>query len=270
MKILSGRKSLYPPVLFSIIILVGFTVLPGCVFNPTEETPTPTFTATGTEVPTPTIDWFPATPTPIEQTLPSPTPQPTTEDMRVGVTELLINDDFSDESLWETLQSPAGNIAFGSNNLSLAIAKPAANLISMSQHQLPENFYLEITYQTSLCQPQDQIGILFLRQSESDYYRLLIDCAGRTRLELIQGGRSSVLQNWETGLHIQPGAPAENRLGLWVFNGQFQLYINDTFQFARTIVANQQGGLGVFAKTINDGPLTVKFSDLQVFKVEAD
>ncbi len=251
------------------IILVWLMTLSGCSnLSPVEEVPTATFTATETEMPTPTVDWFPATLTPTLPARPSPTPQPTLEDTRDGITELLIEDDFTDEKLWETLQSPAGNIAFGTNNLTLAVAKSATTLTSISQHQLPENFYLELTCQASLCKPQDQIGILFLRQSEGDYYRLIIDCNGKTRLELMQGGQSSVLQNWETGQYIQPGAPASNRVGLWVYNGQLQLYINDVLQFSRTIASHRSGGLGVSAKTITDGPLTIKFSDLQIYRVE--
>jgi hypothetical protein len=256
--------------LIGLFILAGVLFLSGCDFLPEEPTVTPTLTATQTETPTPTIDWFPTTPTPSLQPLPSPTPQPTLEDLREGITEILVSDDFTDERLWETRQSQIGNIAFGTQNLTLAIARPNTSLTSLSQHELPQNFYLELTLQTSLCQPSDQIGVLFWHQSEVDYYRLLIDCAGRVRLELIQAGQASVLQNWEYAQRIQPGAPAANRLGLWVSEGQFQLYINDAYQFSRTVTVNRSGGLGVYARAISSNAMTVRFSDLQIYQVETD
>lgn len=258
------------PAMVGFIILATLIVLSGCNLNSTEEPPTPTITVTQTESPTPTIDWFPVTATPNIPVFSTPTPQPTMEDTRIGITELLIDDDFSNDSFWEVRQSASGNIAFGTNNLTIAIAKPSTSLMSVSKHQTPEDFYLELTYQTSICQPEDQIGIIFLRQNENEYYRLLSDCSGRIRLEIIKSGQSSVLQNWETGQCIQPGAPATNRVGLWVFRGQLQLYINDAFQFSQKVVSSSRGSLGVFARTINEGPLTVRFSDLQVYRVESE
>ena len=266
----SAQQSQPFQALIGLFILAGVLILSGCDFLPEEPTITPTLTATQTATPTPTIDWFPATPTPSLQPLPSPTPQPTLEDLREGITERLINDDFTDETLWETRQSPVGNVTFGIQNLTLAIARPNTSLISVSQHELPQDFYLELTLQTSLCQPSDLVGVLFWHQSEGDFYRLLLDCAGRVRLELIQAGQASVLQDWEYAQRVQPGAPAANRLGLWVSDGQFQLYINDAYQFSRTVDANRSGGLGVYARATSSNAMTVRFSDLQIYQVETN
>jgi hypothetical protein len=252
------------------LFLTIFFFLSGCDLLPPEPTLTPIPTATQTGTPTPTIDWFPATPTPTLLLVPSPTPQPTFEDMRTGIVERLVDDQFTDEGLWETLQSTGGNIAFGVQNLTLAVASPSTSLISLSQHTLPEDFYLEVTVQTTLCQPVDQIGVLFWHQSNSDFHRLLIDCSGQVRLDLIQGGQTVVLHDWESTRRTQPGAPATNRVGLWVSRGQFQLYINDAFQFEERIARNQRGLLGFFSRTISGNAMTVRFSDLQIYRVETD
>ena len=252
------------------LILTGRIFLSGCDLVPPEPTLTPTLTVTKTETPTPTIDWFPATPTPTLPVLPSPTPQPTFEDTRTGIGERLVDDDFTLETLWEIRQSPAGNIAFGTQNLTLALARPETSLISRSQHNLPADFYLEMTLQTSLCQLNDQFGLLFWQESDFDYYRLLIDCSGQIRLEIIQGGQAIVVQEWSFGSRVQPGAPASNRLGMWVSRGLFQLYINDAYQFEQRIATNRNGGLGVFARTISSSAMTVRFSDLQIYRVETN
>lgn len=256
--------------LLGLILVFALVNLSGCTQQPAEATITPTLTATQTETPTATIDWFPATPTSTLAPLPSPTPQPTLEDSRTGLIELLIDDNFTDQNLWATRQSSVGNIAYGNQNLSLAVSSPNTRLSSVSQHSLPEEFYLEITIQPTICEPSDQVGVLFWYQSESDYYRLLIDCTGQVRLELIQAGQSFVLQDWMPGQQVLPGPFGINRLGLYVSRGQFQLYINDVLQFNRTIASRRNGGLGVFARTISGSTLTVRFSDLQVFLISAE
>ena len=254
----------------AMIALALFLFVSGCdILLPAQPLP-PTATPTQTYTVTPTVDWFPATPTPTGVILPSPTPQPTQADMRAGVTELLVDDKFTDERLWQTQQGTAGNIAYGNENLSLAVAQPSTFLTSLSQHDLLENFYLEITIQTNLCQPADQAGILFWWQSNSNYYRLMMDCAGQVRLELIQDGRNFVVHDWEIASQVQLGSPASNRLGLWVSNGQFQLYVNDIFQFEETIASDQSGKLAVFARTISGSAMTVRFSNLEIYRVETD
>ncbi|HOE69962.1 MAG TPA: hypothetical protein PLE10_03940 [Brevefilum sp.] len=254
----------------ALLLAISFISLSGCNLVTPEPTLTPTWTETPTqtETPTPTIDWFPSTATPTLPAFSSPTIQPIFKDTRTGISDLLVSDDFSDERLWGIQQSPAGNIAFGTQNLTLAIARAETSLTSSSEHTLPEDFYLEITVQPSLCEPEDQIGLLFWQQSEGDFYRLLVDCAGQVRLEVIQEGVTTVLQNWGTGPGIQPGALSSNRLGLWVSRGTFHLYINDAFQFEQRVASHRQGNLGVYARTVSGCAMTVRFSDLEIFQVD--
>lgn len=249
--------------------IISFLVL-GCSGIATQEPLPPTPTVTETLMPTPTIDWFPATPTPTFIPSATATLGVIIEGEQQDIKELLVNDDFSNTTLWQTFQSSTGNVAFGNQNLTLAVANPSSSLSSLSQHELPPNFYLEITIQTSLCQPQDQVGMNFWIQSPSDFYRLLINCAGQYRLELIQGGQNFVVRDWETASQIQPGAPASNRVGIWVHQGQLELYFNDAFQIEEKVALERSGGLSVFARSIQSSAMTVKFSDLRIFRVELD
>jgi len=254
-----------------LIFILGIALfISGCdLLLPTPPLP-PTETPTQTVTSTLTIDWFPATPTPTFIPITSPTPQPTLADQRSGVTELLVEDDFTDDTLWTASQSESGNVAFGIENLTLAVARQNAYLFSLSQHPLPANFYLEFSAQSSLCQPEDQFGVVFWRQSEGDYYRLLLTCAGQYRLELVQGGQTIVVHNWEVSSRMQPGTQATNRIGLWAYQGQFQLYINDTFQFEEGVADDRDGELGVFARTVSGNVMTIRISDLQIYKVNGE
>jgi len=252
----------------SMITLAAFVFISGCdLLLPPEPLP-PTQTATQTATITATPDWFPATPTSTPVPGASPTPQPTTAQQREGITEQLVADDFTDETLWATFQRESGNIAFGNQNLTLAVARENTSLASISQHSLPENVYFELSIQPSLCQPADQAGITFWQLSEGNYYRLLMSCGGQYRLELIQNGQSTVIQDWDSATQMQFGAQATNRIGIWVYRGLFRLFINDAFQFEKGIAQNRSGALGVYARTITGNVMTIRFSDLKIFSVE--
>jgi len=262
------RKAFVPSTLAGILLLSILLLTSGCDLLLPAATLSPTETPTQTQTPTPTIDWFPASPTATLLPESTPTPQPTLADQYEGVGDLRLQDDFTDERLWTTLQTESGNAVFGNGNLTLAGAKQNAYLFSDSQHALNSNFYLEITIQTSLCQPADQFGIIFWRQSQSDYYLLSFDCSGQYRLALVQDGQSIVLRNWESASQMQPGYPAENHVGLWVIQGLFRLYINDTFQFEESISRERTGELSIFARTVTGDAITVRFSDLKIYKID--
>lgn len=187
-----------------------------------------------------------------------------------GVTTLLIEDNFNNENLWVLPQSNTGNAALGVQNLTLAVSKPGVSIISTSQHSIPENFYLEITVEHALCQPPDRYGIDFWRQSAADFYRLVFNCAGEYRLLLVQGGLPIVVYDWETAKQIQLTYPAVNQIGLWVHEGRFQLYINDTFQFEEAILKNRTGSLSLYAETVTSTAMTIRFFDLKIYRVVID
>lgn len=251
-------------VIFLAIMLLGT----GCA---SIETPQPalfTPTATQTHSPTPTVDWFPATATPTLVPSATPTPPTTLEDPYEGVGNLLIEDDFTNTVWWQTLQSESGNIAFGEENLTFAVSKPESILTSLSQHNLPQDFYLEVTLQTSLCQLEDHIGIIFWRESSSNFYQVLLNCGGQYRLELVQDGLRYGLIDWTAASQVQLGAPATNKLGLWVYQGDLRFFINDTYQFTERVAKDRTGTLGLLARTVAGPAMTIKFSDLAIYQVE--
>ena len=253
-----------------IALIGGLFFVSGCgTLLPTEEL-LPTSTPTQTMTITPTIDWFPATPTPTLILPPSATPQPTLSGGPEGVTELRVADDFTDQSLWMTPTSTSGNVAYGNQSLTLAVAQNGASLISSSQHTVSSDFYLELTVETTLCQGNDQYGVIFWQQSAGDYYRLLFNCAGQVRLELVQGGVMVAVRDWEGVSRIMAGAPATNRIGLYASGGTFQLYVNDTFQYEERVAQGRSGELGFFARAVTSSAMTVRISELEIYRVSGN
>jgi len=226
-----------------------------------ENTPTPTQTST----PTVTIEWFPATVTPtmVPTSFTTPTPE-----YRPDVGELILKDDFSNPGSWTLGKSTSGNIALGINELTIAIAEPKAYDFSVRQEPILDDFYLEITTSPTLCQGEDQYGILLRMSSPGDFYRYALSCDGRVRLDRIVQGTATSPQPWTNSGSVPPGAPITSRLGVWARGNEMRFFINDQYQFSVTDPLLQSGNLGVFARSMGETAVTVNFSDLIVKLLE--
>lgn len=249
----------------SLILLVSLT---GCATPGQELTPIPTVTPAATLEPSPTIDWFPRTPTPTQTPYIPPTIAPTQPDQVPYVGSLLFADDFSDTSLWTTSQTTDGNVVYGKQVLSLAVAGDKGTLTSISQYSIPQDFYMEMTAGVALCQNDDQYGVNFWTTAAGDRHRLMLTCDGQIRLERLFSGGGALLQDWTYASRFIPGAPAEQRIGLWARQGEIRVYVNGVFQFSVRTTQDGSGGLGVYARANGETAMTVGFSQLAVYQVE--
>jgi hypothetical protein len=233
----------------------------GGVSAPLPDTPTPQPTFT----PTPTIVWFPPTPTrtppPTQVNLPTPTPQ-------LGKDRIVLEDDFSAREGWLTSRTTAGSAAYGVDELTLAAASQRAYVVSLRRSPSFNDFYLEMTANVSLCQSADQYGLLLRAADEWNYYRWVISCDGRTRLERVQQGAFVIVQDWVESPRIQAGALAENRLAVWMFGREMRFFINDLEIFSARDPVWSEGVVGVFVRAAGEPPLTVSFDDLRVWSLD--
>ena len=245
-------------------LILGMTLLLSACQPALPETaePSPT-TVSATAEPSPTIDWFPRTPTPLP--LASPTAEivlstrPSAEDQ-----EVIATDDFSDESLWETSASDAGTVAYAQDGLTLAVAANGATLVSLSEHVLPGDFYLEISLDTLMCSPKDQYGLILWNNSQSGTFRLWLNCEGKIKLDRVLPSGISQLVKWQTGRRLQPGSPAEHRLTLVSKDGTLEVYVEETLQFSYALTSRPEGALGVIAQTSGELPMTLRVSELEI------
>lgn len=230
-------------------------------------TPEPTATATVTPTATATIVWFPPTAT----YTPIPTMEMTpTVDLQPALGEVLFEDTFTDTTLWNTTRSAVGSIAYGKSELTLAVAQPRGLLISLRKSPELRDFYLEIDAQPSLCRGADTYGLLLRTASGQDYYRLLINCSGQLRMERVIGGRFVLIQDWMDSGQLMPGGMLRARLGVSAQGKEFHVFINDVYQFSFQDPVFERGGLGVFARSAGDTPLTVSFSNLVVYNLNGE
>jgi len=251
-----------------------FVVLLACPFlvacQATETTPlepTSTSAPTQTPVPSATINWFPAT-----ATKSSPTETPVSIQISPEPptgNDILIEDDFSDETLWQTRNEADARISFEPNALSVVVSGEKTEASSISTHTLPDTFFLEVTIETTLCSNDDQYGIIFWRNSSSGTYRFWANCQGQIMVDKVLPEGTTRLVNWESARKFIPNAPARNVFGIQSGKGQLDFFINGTYQFSIQTRANLEGALGVIAQTASDADLTVRFSNLIVSKPES-
>ena len=232
---------------------------------PTQAIPTqiqefPTITASST----PTIIWFPSTPTSTKPVTPSPIAPTLAPPPAVG--NLIFKDDFTNHSIWTSGQSAAGIIAYGIGELDLAISLPHGVLISQRTEPVLTDFYLEVSAAPSLCLNADNYGIQFRMSSPNDFYRYVISCQGKIRLERLKGGVGQVLLDWTGSAQALPNSSGTYQLGIWMNGTDLKLYLNSVLQFSTEDSSLSSGGLGLFDRSMGDNPVTVGFSNLVVYQ----
>ena len=250
-------------IFLKIILICLLIFLAGCssqfLAQPTlipTDTPSPTLTVTATTV------WFPPTDTPTP--MPAQVIQPTVDEKPSIENELLV-DDFTSQAQWSTGLTPAGSVAFGDKELTLAVSQPKGTLLSLSKVPLAQNYYLEIMVDLSLCKGGDAYGLLLRASSNADYYRYAISCTGQLRLERVKNSQLAIVQDWTPAGQIPPGSPLLLKLGVWSAGSEMRFFINDEYQFSASDPVFTGGVLGVFARSAGDTPLTVSFSDLHLY-----
>jgi hypothetical protein len=230
----------------------------------TQLPPLPTTTPTRTSTATPTILWFPPTPTwtPAATILPSTTP-----DLRSGIGDLIFEDDFSSPEHWITGTSENGTVAIGFNEISLAVTRPKGYLFSTRNEPFLGNFYAEITASPNICTGMDEYGMLIRYNSMVDFYRFSLSCDGQTRLDKLVGGVATSPQPWLPSSSVPTAAPSSSRIGVWASGSELRFFVNDEFQFSVTDRMLPGGVIGVFARAGGETAVTIRFSDLSVYQI---
>lgn len=242
-------------------LFCALVMLSACSALPTQEI-FPSVTPTITLTPTRTIQWFPSSPTPTpgaarQAVIPTP-------DLRLGLGEIVLQDNFSDAAPWQTYDSTGGSARVSRGGLTLAAPDQAANLVSLRRGSLPIDFFMEITSSTGLCRGKDSYGLAFRSDGGASQYRLIVSCDGYLRIERWRGAEIAVDQDWTPSTQIPQGGPQNLRLGVWMVGSEMRIFVNGAFQFsARDPVLNGQQ-VGVFLRSTGANAASVSFSALEV------
>jgi len=179
----------------------------------------------------------------------------------------MFSDDFTEPDLWVLGSTSSGNISLGVNELTIAIAEPGAYQYSIRKEPLLGDYHVEVTTSPTLCQGEDQYGLLLRMSSPGNFYRYALSCDGRVRLDRVIQGTATSPQPWIQNNSIPPGAPIPSRLGVRLHGDEMRFFINDQHQFTVIDPALQIGNLGVFARSLGETAVTVNFSNLIVRQI---
>ena len=186
--------------------------------------------------------------------------------MSPGIGSVILSEDFTDDTAWDTAASDQGTAAISRNRLTLA-AQPSVYLVSMNREVVLTDFYAEITARPSLCRGEDSYGII-IRSTGNSFYRFTLTCNSMISMERIKNSVRLLMQEPTPSGDAPPGAPGEVRIGIWANGSEMRFFLNGRFQFSITDPSSPSGGFGVFARGAGDTPVSVIFSDLIVYDVD--
>lgn len=245
-------------------IVLAMTLTSCSSFDSLMATPTP-IPLTQTPLPTATINWFPASATPTPQALSANGVPTATPNLQPNLGDILIEDNFSDATLWDIAASNQASAAIDNQRLILS-AQSGVYMISLRHEIILNNFYAEITAQPGLCKGEDNYGLL-IRASAGTYYRFLLACDGTARIERYTNGNKLILQKPESSGDVPPGAPGSVRIGVWAYGKEMRLFLNERYQFSIIDPSFPSGTIGVFIRSVGDTPVVVSFKDLVIQEI---
>jgi hypothetical protein len=83
----------------------------------------------------------------------------------------------------------------------------------------------------------------------------------------VMAGKPFVMIDWTPSPDAPPGAPGEVRLGVWASGRDLRFFLNDHFQFNVSDYTFAQGSLGLSIRSDLKNPMTVSFSNLDVYAI---
>ncbi len=232
------------------------TSTPEIAPSPTEEAvePEPTDTATPTEVPTET-----------------PTSTPDMEDpaQRLGAPAWTYTFGGND-SPWDRVDTPQASFSTANGFLNLT-AKTNANWHSwyLSSPTL-KNAYVETTVQMTACSGADRFGLAVRGSSDAQqFYFMAVTCDGRWgffRME--ENVNINTLIGYQEAEPLTPGLVEPHRMGIWMKDNTFTLYINGVEVGSTTDTTLADAGYTGFLIAFANTPgFTVRVSELNYWNV---
>lgn len=228
----------------------------------TPQAPTATLTPTATTV------WFPATSTPTLRPTQQQTPLP---DIHQETGTLLYRDDFSEPAAWTRYETANSNVTISNHHITLALNQVEGLIYGFRTEPQLTDFYAEITASPNFCQGEDEYGLMVrVNGTRLNHYRFVLTCDGRVSASRVVNNRGNVIVDWESHPLIPITFPRDIRLGIWAQGSELRFLVDGfmIFSVSDTIIA--QGSLGVFVRASGSSPISVNFSDLDVYQLLDD
>ena len=171
-------------------------------------------------------------PAPTQTQAPPPTeaPQPTATIIPITIGETLLDDDFSDDSIWGILDDPTASIAYDNNALRMKVFEQNWLVWSTPSDELYENIHAEITAYNNDGEDTTAFGIICYQQEEADsYYYAVMTPSREYAIAKAVSGESDVFLTNNDQWGASDLITMENdsyRVGMDCGNGTLSLYVD--------------------------------------------
>jgi hypothetical protein len=188
-----------------------------------------------------------------------------TVDLRVDAGPVLLHDSMDDPSVWQLTTGDTGVSAISDGRLTLSVRSARAYHTAHRLEPVVGDFYAEIEVLTEVCHAGDEVGLTARGRGLFEQYRFLIGCDGTARITRVleEGSRALTLRVSDPA--ILGGAPARNRLGVWLSGLDLKFLVNGDEVLTVRDAALTQGTLGVIARAGTGGQVSAAFDDLIVY-----
>jgi hypothetical protein len=220
-----------------------------------------------TETPTPE-------PSPTASPTPTDTPPPPTPDPNLDVGDEIYSDSFDGTSGWYwTFSDEVAGFEAKDGELRVETKQGNSWRFVVRSDITAMDQLLRAASKTAACPGNDEYGVMYRANFDPDdkihAYVFMLNCAGQARVVRLDDQTTTVVRDWETFAHIQPGAPAENSLMIWMRADQFHFYVNDQYLFSLNDTALGEGFYGFYAASNSNGGGALSFDELVVKEVSA-
>ena len=136
-------------------------------------------------------------------------------------------DSFKDGRNWSLYSDDFASFKVDGGKLVMSALSTGPRNSWMLPYPSPENFYVEMEAETSVCTALDRYGFIVRTDASSGYW-FLISCDGRYSFTRWDGTAETGtrLVDWTSSSHIASGSESKNRVGIWVSNRTFKFYAN--------------------------------------------
>ena len=197
-----------------LVALCGLAVLGGgalFLYNSANQPPTETPPPTPTEAPPPTL-----------------TPLPT-ETLAPALEEVILEDDFSDDSIWGLLDGESSTIEYINQTLRVEIFKENWIVWTTPDEEVYENVHMEVTAENNDDEATTAFGIVCYQQEDgSSYYYAVMTPAGEYAIAIAAEGETDIFltnnDQWAESDLIEN--KSSYRIGMDCGNGVLSLYVD--------------------------------------------
>jgi len=172
------------------------------------------------------------TPAPTRTQAPPPTnpPKPTATTPPLNTGETLLNDDFSDDTIWGVLDESTASIEYDANRLRMKVFKQNWIVWSTPNGEFYEGIHAEVTAYNNDGESSTAFGIVCYQQENTDsYYYGVVTPAGEYAIAISKGGESTIFftnnDQWGSSDLIADDADSY-RVGMDCSNGTLSLYVD--------------------------------------------